>query len=73
MPLVVEARQRLDDGLREAILAGGSADLIEAWLRNPSGADDLEACRALVARLDGDDPRRPGAISRLRRLLSPAR
>jgi hypothetical protein len=69
--LVVEARQRLDDGLREAILASGSADLLWAWLGNPSGEDDLEACRALVARLPGNDPRRPAAISRLRRLLSP--
>jgi hypothetical protein len=72
-PLVVEARQRLDDGLRAAILASGSPGLIEAWLRNPSGEDDVEACRALVARLGGDDPRRPAAISRLRRLLSPGR
>lgn len=72
-PLVVEARQRLDDGLRAAILATGDPALIEAWLRNPSGEDDLEACRTLVARLDSDDPRRPAAISRLRRLLSPAR
>jgi hypothetical protein len=72
VPLVVEARQRLDDGLREAILASGSADLLEGWLRNPSGEDDVEACRALVARLGGSDPRRPAAISRLRRLLSPA-
>jgi hypothetical protein len=71
VPLVVEARQRLDDGLREAILASGSADLLEGWLRNPSGEDDVEACRALVARLGGSDPRRPAAISRLRRLLSP--
>jgi hypothetical protein len=71
VPLVVEARQRLDDGLREAILASGSADLLEGWLRNPSGEDDIEACRALVARLGGSDPRRPAAISRLRRLLSP--
>jgi hypothetical protein len=72
-PLVVEARQRLDDGLREAILATGAPELLEAWLRNPSGEDDVEACRALVARLGGEDPRRPAAISRLRRLLSPAR
>jgi hypothetical protein len=73
VPLVVEARQRLDDGLRESILARGDPALIEAWLRNPSGEDDVEACRALIARLDGEDPRRPAAISRLRRLLSPAR
>ncbi len=72
VPLVVEARQRLDDELREAILAGGAADLLWAWLANPSGEDDVEACRALVARLGGEDPRRPAAISRLRRLLSPA-
>jgi GAF domain len=73
VPLVEEARRRLDDGLREAILASGAPALIEAWLRNPSGEDDVEACRALVARLEGEDPRRPAAISRLRRLLSPGR
>lgn len=71
VPLVVEARQRLDDGLREAILASGSADLLWAWLANPSGEDDVEACRALVTHLSASDPRRPAAISRLRRLLSP--
>jgi hypothetical protein len=73
VPLVEEARRRLDDGLREAILASGSAELLAAWLGNRSGEDDVEACRALVARLGGEDPRRPGAISRLRRLLSPGR
>ncbi|MFT3865494.1 MAG: GAF domain-containing protein [Solirubrobacterales bacterium] len=72
VPLVEEARRRLDDGLREAILASGSTELLEGWLRNPSGEDDVEACRALVARLGGSDPRRPAAISRLRRLLSPS-
>ncbi len=72
VPLIVEARQRLDDGLREAILACGSADLLWAWLANPSGEEDVEACRALITRLGGADPRRPAAISRLRRLLSPA-
>ncbi|HEY0280686.1 MAG TPA: GAF domain-containing protein [Solirubrobacterales bacterium] len=71
VPLVVEARQRLDDGLREAILASGSPDLLGSWLANPSGEDDLEACRALISRLASEDPRRPAAISRLRRLLSP--
>jgi hypothetical protein len=73
VPLVQEARQRLDDGLREAILASGAPALIEAWLGNPSGEDDVEACRALVARLGDEDLRRPAAISRLRRLLSPGR
>ena len=71
MPLVVEARQRLDDGLREAILASGSADLLWSWLANPSGEDDVEACRALISHLGTADPRRPAAISRLRRLLPP--
>jgi hypothetical protein len=71
VPLVVEARQRLDDGLREAILASGSADLLWSWLANPSGEDDVEACRALISRLGTKDPRRPAAISRLRRLLPP--
>jgi len=73
VPLVEEARRRLDDGLREAVLASGAPALIEAWLRNPSGDDDVEACRALVALLGAGDPRRPAAISRLRRLLAPGR
>jgi GAF domain len=72
-PLVVEARQRLDDGLRDAILASEDPALLEAWLGNPSGEDDVEACRALIALLGDEDPRRPAAISRLRRLLSPGR
>jgi len=73
VPLVEEARRRLDDELREAILASGDPGLLEGWLRNPSGEDDLEACRALVTRLDRADKRRPAAISRLRRLLAPGR
>jgi hypothetical protein len=40
-------------------------------LAAPGIVDDVEACRALVARLGGEDPRRPAAISRLRRLLAP--
>jgi GAF domain len=71
VPLVVEARQRLDDGLRETILASGSPDLLWSWLANPSGEDDIEACRALISGLGTEDPRRPAAISRLRRLLPP--
>jgi hypothetical protein len=72
VPAIAEARRGADDRLREALLAAGSADLLAAWLANPSGRDDVEACRELLGLLDADDPRRPAALSRLRRLRMPA-
>ncbi len=67
-PAVVEARERLDHGLREAALAHPGAELLAEWVATVSGQDDLLACRELVRRLSENDPRRPGALSRLRRL-----
>jgi len=72
VPLVVEARQSLDDLVRDAILESGSPSLLDAWLQNPSGRDDLEACRRLVRSLAPGEPRRPAALSRLRRLCGTA-
>jgi hypothetical protein len=67
-PLVAEARQAIDDSLREAVLAAADPDLLDTWLDNPAGRGDVEAARRLAHLLDPDDPRRAAALSRLRRL-----
>lgn len=71
VPGVVEARERLDYELREAVLRAGDAALLHAWLGTPSGRDDIVATRALVELLEPADERRAGALSRLRRLSQP--
>lgn len=68
VPSIVEARESLDNSVREAVLAAGSPDLLNGWLENPAGRDDLEATRCLTEVLDRGDPRRSAALSRLRRL-----
>jgi hypothetical protein len=70
-PLIAEARQSVDDLIRDAVLDSGSVDLVARWLDNPSGRDDVDACRTLVRALEIGDPRRPVALSRLRRLCQP--
>ncbi|MDP9188441.1 MAG: transcriptional regulator, partial [Actinomycetota bacterium] len=68
VPLIAEARQRLDDQVREAVLASRDPELLERWLENPAGRDDLEACRRLAHLLPEGDHRRAGVLSRVRRL-----
>lgn len=68
VPRLVELRDRVDDALRAAVLASGQTDLLELWLRTPTGRDDYEASRALMVGLEREDPRRAGERSRLRRL-----
>lgn len=70
VPRVVELRDRIDDQLRAAILASGEADLLEAWLRTPTGRDDFEASRMLAVSLPRMDPRRAAERSRIRRLAT---
>lgn len=70
VPRLVELRDRIDDALRAAVLADGDPVLLERWLRTPTGRDDYEASRALMARLDRSDPRRAAERSRLRRLAA---
>lgn len=70
VPRVVELRDRIDDQLRAAILASGDTELLEAWLRTPTGRDDYEASRLLAVSLPRTDPRRAAERSRIRRLAS---
>ncbi len=72
-PLVVEARERFEDGLRAAILATRDATLLAAWCACAAGREDEGAARALVALLPAGDPRRASALAheaRLRRLFA---
>ena len=65
---VVEARDRLEEGLRAAILRSRDPGLLDAWCRGAAGQDDGEANRTLLARLPPDDPRVAAAHARLARL-----
>lgn len=68
VPTIVEAREALEYSLRDAVIRADDVDLLHAWLDCPAGRDDLEASRQLTSLLDTNDPRRPAALSRLRRL-----
>jgi GAF domain-containing protein len=69
VPLVVEAREALDHRVRGAVLRSADPALLHGWVHGAAGRDDLEATRRLVALLSADDPRRPAALSHLRRLV----
>ncbi|MDO9354299.1 MAG: GAF domain-containing protein [Solirubrobacteraceae bacterium] len=70
VPRIAELRDRVDDQLRAAVLASGEPDLLEAWLRTPTGRDDFEASRMLAVSLPREDPRRAAQRSRIRRLAN---
>lgn len=66
--LLVEARERLDHGLRDATLRSEDRGPMALWLETPSGRDDVVACRSLISQLSDGDPMRVRLLSRLRRL-----
>ncbi|MBJ7471969.1 MAG: GAF domain-containing protein, partial [Solirubrobacteraceae bacterium] len=65
VPRVAELRDRVDDQLRAAVLASGDPQLLETWLRTPTGRDDFEASRQLAVSLPRTDPRRAAERSRI--------
>ncbi len=67
-PRVVEARDRLEHGLRRAVLRSGEPELLAAWCAGAAGQEDEPAARALVELLGPADERRPAAEARLARL-----
>ena len=67
-PRVVEARERLEQGLRGSIMRADDPDLLAAWCRSAPGEDDAAAARALLASLPPDDARSAAARAHLRRL-----
>jgi Transcriptional regulatory protein, C terminal/GAF domain len=64
-PGIAEARAVLDAWLRQAVLTSDDVEALWAWVRTPSGADDLPAWRRLLVNLDYEDPRRSLAASRV--------
>ncbi|HEY5198217.1 MAG TPA: GAF domain-containing protein [Solirubrobacteraceae bacterium] len=68
-PLIVEARESLESGLRDAIMRAGDPDLLAAWCRSSLGADDAPAARALVAILPPQDGRAAPARAHVARLV----
>jgi hypothetical protein len=72
VPLVVEAREALDHLVRSSVLRSADPALLDRWVTSAAGRDDLEAARRLVALLPAEDPRRPAALSHLRRLVRTA-
>jgi hypothetical protein len=67
-PGVVRQRDVLDAWVRHAVLTAGDVEALWAWLRSPSGTDDLPAWKRLVVLLDFQDGRRSLAAARIRSL-----
>jgi hypothetical protein len=68
VPLIVEARERLELRMRDLLLSRPGTALLKRWLQTGAGRDDIEAARELIRRLGPDDPAHAAAASRLRRL-----
>ena len=71
VPLIVEARQRLDGNIRNAILASADPELLATWCAGPAGRDDHPAAELLLGLLPVDDERHPAARARAQRLRRP--
>jgi hypothetical protein len=69
-PGIERARDELDGWLREAVITSEDADALWAWVRSPSGADDLLAWQRLLRALDYTDARRSLAVARTAALRS---
>ncbi|MCW3040725.1 MAG: transcriptional regulator, partial [Solirubrobacterales bacterium] len=67
-PRIVEARQRLEHGLRTAVLGSRDPELLSSWCRSVPGQEDEPAAEALVALLPAKDPRLSAARAQLTRL-----
>lgn len=67
-PRVVEARERLEHGLRQAVLHSEDPALIAAWCTSAAGQEDEPAARALLDLLPPGDPGLAAARARLARL-----
>ncbi|MGD9571322.1 MAG: GAF domain-containing protein [Thermoleophilia bacterium] len=68
VPLVVEARHRIEGVLRTGVMGAADPELLEAWAATTSGREDLPAAEMLLGLLGEVDPRRGGAAARVRRL-----
>ena len=67
MPRIRQARDELEEALRQAAL-GGSLDQLWSWLQHEPGRDDPPAMTEFVCRAPQDDPRQPLMAARLQSL-----
>jgi hypothetical protein len=64
-PGVVRERDHLDGWLRQAVMTADDVDALWAWVRCPSGEDDLGAWKRLLSRISFRDPRRSLCAARV--------
>jgi hypothetical protein len=69
-PGVVRLRNLIDSRLRAAVLTGGDPRLIQTWLGNSWGADDLEMWEAYAATLPAGSPALPLATKKVVQLAA---
>jgi hypothetical protein len=69
-PGVVRLRRLIDSRLRAAVLTGGDPRLLQTWLGEPWGADDLQMWEAYAAALPPASPARPLAARRITQLAA---
>jgi hypothetical protein len=67
-PGVVRLRESIEGDVRTAILRSGRADLMSAWTRSASGADDYEMWQAQARVLGAGSPLMPLVQSQIQRL-----
>jgi len=70
-PLVREARERLEGGLRTSILLSRDPELLAAWCRSAAGREDELGAQALLAGADGGGALAPAARAHLSRIRTP--
>jgi len=69
-PVIVEARDAVEQQLRGAVLASRDPALLRRWVDAPWGAEDASAWRALADNLPGGSAQRAAAAGRARALFT---
>lgn len=67
-PGIVRERDRLEGWLRQAVMTADDPEALWAWVRSPSGTEDLQPWKRLLSRLEFRDPRRSLASSHVAQL-----
>ena len=67
-PGVARERDHLDAWLRQAVMTADDPDALWAWVRSPSGEEDLGAWKRLLAQLPYRDPRHSLCAARVSEL-----
>lgn len=70
-PGVDDLRDRVRSRFREALLADGGVDALQAWVRTADGSADEQVLRALLAVLPRRSPRRAGVVAAIEAIEHP--